>query len=90
MTNRTLFEGTRSYHKKDNFRDALKDGVLLNMDLVDELHGRGKNKTREAYYKDNPEYLKLEYIKVMSNLSLYRCYEYKISNDRVKVISKPL
>lgn len=189
MTNRTLFEGTRSYHKKDNFRDALKylsrknnvvctcklvrqktdkpyytflnpecvqkvskiklshgdfdldapllrynlshvnykfkmlndylgfgevggyaklrphmlrkfnasyltqgclDGVLLNMDLVDELHGRGKNKTREAYYKDNPEYLKLEYIKVMSNLSLYRCYEYKISNDKVKVISKPL
>jgi len=24
MTNRTLFEGTRAYHKKDNFHDALK------------------------------------------------------------------
>lgn len=66
------------------------DSDLLGMDLVDMLHGRGKNKTREAYYKDNPEYLKLEYIKVMSNVSLYRRYEYKISNGKVKVISKPL
>lgn len=189
MTNRTLFEGTMAYHKKDNFEDALKylsrknnavctcklirqktdkpyytflnpecvqrvariklnqrdfdldgsllrynlshvnykfkmlndylgfgevggysklrphmlrkfnatyltqgtlDGDLLGMDLVDMLHGRGKNKTREAYYMDNPELLKREYIKVMNNVSLYRRYEYRISNGNVRVISKPL
>ena len=66
------------------------EGDLLGMDSVDLLHGRGKNKTRQAYYKDNPEYLKLEYIKVMNNVSLYRKYDYKIINGRVKVISKPL
>lgn len=60
------------------------------MDLVDLIQGRGKNKTREAYYKYNPENLKLEYIKVMSNVSLYYSYDYKISKGNVKVISKPL
>ena len=60
------------------------------MDSVDLLHGRGKNKTRQAYYKDNPDFLKLEYIKAMSNISLYRRYDYKIVKGRVKVISKPL
>ena len=189
MTNRTLFEGTKAYHKKDNFEDALKylkrknnvvctcrltrqktdkpyytflnpecvqtiariklkhedfdldapllghglnhvnykfkalndylgfgeaggfarlrphmlrkfnsthlsqgsiGGEMLAMDSVDMLHGRGKNKTRESYYKDNPEFLKLEYIKVMSNVSLYRKYDYSIVNGKVKVISMPL
>ena len=66
------------------------DDVLLNMDLVDELHGCGKNKTRESYFKDNPEYLKLEYIKAMSNISLYYRYEYKIVNGKVKVLYFPL
>ena len=189
MTNQTLFEGTKSYHKKDNFEDALRylsrknnavctcklirqktdkpyytflnpecvqkmariklkhedfdlkspllkynpnhvnykfkllndylgfgevggyaklrphmlrkfnstylnqgtlEGGLLGMNSVDILHGRGKNKTREAYYKDNPDYMKLEYIKVMSNVSLYRRYDWKIVNGKVKVISMPL
>ena len=189
MTNRTLFEGTQSYHKKDNFPEALKyfsrrnnivctcnlirrktdkpyytflnpecvqriariklkqgdfdlespllkydvnhvnrkfkklndylgfgevggyarlrphmlrkfnathltqgsmNDDLLGMDLVDELHGRGKNKTREAYYKDNPEYLKRKYIMAMNNISLYRRYSHEIDNDKIKVISKPL
>ena len=66
------------------------DGDLLAMDSVDMLHGRGKNNTREVYYKDNPDFLKLEYIKVMSNISLYRRYDWKIVNGKVKVISKPL
>ena len=66
------------------------DGNLLGMDRVDLLHGRGKNMTRESYFKDNPELLKLEYIKAMSNISLYRKYDYRIVNGRVKVISKPL
>ncbi len=189
MTNRTFFEGTRMYHKKDDFRDAMKylsrknnvvctckllrqktdkpyytflnpecvqriakvklkqedfdlespllkyelnhvnykfkvlndylgfgeiggyarlrphmlrkfnstylsqgtlEGDLLAMDSIDLLHGRGKNKTRQSYYKDNPDFLKLEYIKVMSNISLYRMYDWKIVNGKVKVISKPL
>ena len=66
------------------------DGDVLNMDLVDELHGRGKDQTRQTYYKDNPEYLKLEYIRAMSNISLYRKYGYEIVNGKVKVISMPL
>ncbi|MEE1157647.1 MAG: hypothetical protein U0K80_09535 [Methanobrevibacter sp.] len=66
------------------------EGDLLGMDSIDLLHGRGKNKTRDAYFKDNPDFLKLEYIKVMSNISLYRRYEWKIVNGKVKVISKPL
>jgi len=40
------------------------------MDLVDMLHGCGKNKIRESYFIDNPEYLKLEYIRAMGNISL--------------------
>lgn len=189
MTNRMLFEGTKSYHKKDNFQDALKylsrrknivctcnlirrktdkpyytflnpecvqklakiklkqedfdlDKPLLNyevnhvnrkfkklndylgfgevggyarlrphmlrkfhatyltqgsmgddllgMNLVDILHGRGKNKTRESYYMDNPEYLKRKYIMAMSNISLYRKYDYEIVCDKINVISRPL
>ena len=66
------------------------DDAILNMNIVDELHGRGKNKTRESYFKDNPEYLKLKYIKAMSNISLYYRYEYKIVNGRIKVSQIPL
>lgn len=62
----------------------------LSMDEIDLLHGRGKNKTRETYFKDNPEYLKLEYIKVMDNVSLYHRYDYKIVNDKIKILAKPL
>ena len=66
------------------------EGELLGMDSIDLLYGRGKNKTRAAYFKDNPDFLKLEYIKVMNNVSLYRRYEWKIINGKVKVISKPI
>ena len=59
---------------------------LLGMDLVDMLHGRGKNRTRESYFMDNPEYLKLEYIRAMSNISLDYKYDYKIVNGKVKVL----
>ena len=62
----------------------------LGMDEIDLLHGCGKNRTRESYFKDNPEYLKLEYIKVMDNISLYHTYDWKAVNGKVKVISKPL
>ena len=60
------------------------------MDSVDLLHGRGKNRTWESYFKDNPVFLKFEYIKVMNNIYLYRRYDWNIVNVKVKVISKPL
>ena len=62
----------------------------LGMDEIDLVHGRGKNKTRESYFKDNPEYLKLEYIKVMDNVSLYHSYDYRIVNGKVRILAKPL
>ncbi|WP_288267545.1 hypothetical protein [uncultured Methanobrevibacter sp.] len=66
------------------------DGNLLAMDSVDMLHGRGKSKTRESYYKDNPEFLKLEYIRAMNNISLYHRYDWKVINGKVRIVSKPL
>ena len=63
------------------------DGVL-DMGLVDELHGRGKNKTRDAYYKDNPEYLKRKYIECMGNVSLYHRYSWEIVDGKIIVYSE--
>ena len=57
---------------------------------VDLLHGRGKNMTRETYYKENPEYLKFEYVKAMNSISLYHRYDWKLVNGKVRIISKPL
>ena len=54
MTNRTLFEGTRAYHKKDNFHDALKylarnNNVVCTCKLI-------RQKTDKPYYTFfNPE-----------------------------------
>lgn len=79
----------RKFHASYLSQGSLESN-LLGMDLVDMLHGRGKNRTRESYFMDNPEYLKLEYIRAMSNISLDYRYDYKIVNGRVKVISKPL
>ena len=58
------------------------------MDEIDLLHGRGKNMARESYFKDNPEYLMLEYVKVMNNVSLYYKYGYIIVNGKVQVLAK--
>lgn len=63
---------------------------LLDMESVDTLHGRGKNSTRESYFKDNPDVLKLSYIKCMSNVSLYHRYTWEIVDGEVKVYSKKL
>ena len=79
----------RKFHATQLSQGTLSDRQL-SMDEVDLLHGRGKNKTRASYFKDNPEFLKVEYIKVMNNVSLYRRYDWKIVNGKVKVISKPL
>ncbi len=79
----------RKFHSTHLNQGSLLEGQL-SMDEIDILHGRGKNKTRESYFKDNPEFLKFEYIKVMNNVSLYRRYDWKIVNGKVKVTSKPL
>lgn len=79
----------RKFHSTHLNQGSLLDGQL-SMDEIDILHGRGKNKARESYFKDNPEFLKFEYIKVMNNVSLYRRYDWKIVNGKVKVTSKPL
>lgn len=62
----------------------------LGMDEIDCLYGRGKNKTRDSYFKGNPGYLKYEYVKVKDNVSLYHKYDYRIVNDKIKVLSKHL
>ncbi|MDO5811350.1 MAG: hypothetical protein Q4Q37_09655 [Methanobrevibacter sp.] len=62
----------------------------LDMDLVDLLHGRGKSKTRKAYFKDNPLELKLKYVEAMNNISLYRKYNYTVVGGEIKIRSKPI
>lgn len=79
----------RKFHSTHLNQGSLLDGQL-GMDEIDLLHGRGKNRTRASYFKDNPEFLKFEYIKVMNNVSLYRRYDWKIVNGRVKILAKPL
>lgn len=61
---------------------------FLDMDIVDNLHGRGKGATREAYFKENPEVLKLSYVKCMNNVSLFHTYSYEIADGEVYVFSK--
>ena len=69
---------------------SLKYNDLLDMEIIDNLHGRGKGATREAYFKNNPDVLKLSYIKCMSNLSLYHKYSYEIIDGEVIVYSEKL
>ena len=63
---------------------------VLGMDIVDNLHGRGKGATREAYFKDNPEVLKLSYIKCMNNVSLYHRYTHEMVDGEVIVYAEKL
>ncbi len=63
---------------------------LLDMDVVDCLHGRSKGATRDAYFKSNPDYLKLEYIRCMSNVSLFHTYSYEVVEDELQVFSHDL
>lgn len=79
----------RKFHSTHLNQESISD-KKLGMDEVDPLHGLGKNKTRESYFMDNPEFLKLEYIKVMNNVSIYRISGWKIVNGKIRVISKPL
>ena len=62
----------------------------LNRNDVDRLHGRGKNQTRESYFKDNPAFLKFEYVKAMNNISLYHEYDWRMVNGKMKISAKKL
>ena len=57
----------------------------MTMDDIDQLQGRGKTLTRESYFKNNPEILKLNYIKAMNNVSLYNKYSYEIKNGIITI-----
>lgn len=63
---------------------------LLDMEIIDNLQGRGKGSTREAYFKNNPDVLKLAYIRCMNNVSLYHRYSYEIVDGEVIVYSEKL
>lgn len=60
----------------------------LTISEIDQFQGRGKNTTQESYYKNNPEILKLNYVKVMNNISLYNTYEYEIKDDKIIIKTK--
>lgn len=52
---------------------------------IDELQGRGKTNTQDAYIKTNPLKQKLLYAKYMNNVSLYNQYTYHIGEDDIIV-----
>jgi integrase len=79
----------RKFHASYLNQGTLEDG-LLNRDDIDALHGRGRDKTRETYFKENPEYLKLKYVTVMSNISLYHKYDFTVVDGRIVVFPRPL
>ena len=79
----------RKFHASYLNQGGLEEG-LLNRDDIDSLHGREKDKTRESYFKANPEYLKLKYVEVMSNISLYHKYDYAIDEGKIVVFPRPL
>lgn len=52
---------------------------------IDELQGRSKTDTQDAYIKTNPLKQKLLYAKYMNNVSLYNQYTYHIGEDDIIV-----
>lgn len=66
----------------------LNQGYLdnnISMEFVDSLQGRGKGLTRDAYFKNNPEVLKLNYVKVLNNISLYNKYDFSINDGELSI-----
>lgn len=80
----------RKFNATSLYQGSLTHNYKLNMDEVDCLHGRGKNQTRQAYFKDNPDFLKLEYVKAMNNVSLYNKYHWEIVDDEIVVFASRL
>ena len=42
------------------------------------------------YFKENPDYLKLKYVKVMNNVSLYHKYDYEVVDGKIVIFPRPL
>lgn len=80
----------RKFNASHLYQGTLDESLLLDMNQVDVLHGRGGNSIRKTYYKNDPEYLKRKYISVMSNVSLYHKYDYEVVGGKVKVLPRPL
>ena len=63
---------------------------LLKADLdsmtIDFLSGRSINKTREAYFKADPEKLKNKYREVVNSLIIRDEYMFKSSNEKIESI----
>lgn len=64
---------------------ALSYEEQLKVSEVDELQGRGKTKTQDAYMKVSKMHQKLLYAKAMNNVSIYNKYDYKIVDDDVVI-----
>ncbi|WP_409200700.1 hypothetical protein [Methanobrevibacter sp. DSM 116169] len=58
---------------------------VLTKEEVDMFHGRGINATHESYFKNNPNILKFNYVKVMNNVSLYNQYSYEVVDNDIIV-----
>ena len=68
------------------FRKFFATHLTANRNIVDALQGRCKSKTHNAYFKENPHFLKIEYVKCLNNISLY--HTYKVQEGEVYVYSK--
>lgn len=66
------------------------EDTFLDREDIDVLQGRGRNKTRQSYFKENPDFMKLKYVKVMSNVSLYHKYDYEVVGGRIVIFPRPL
>lgn len=64
---------------------ALTYEEQLKVSEVDELQGRGKTRTQDAYMKVSKMHQKLLYAKAMNNVSIYNKYDYKIVDDDVEI-----
>ena len=84
---RLRFHMIRKFHSTYLSRGSTDSGQL-SRDDIDCLQGRGKNTTRETYFKDNPMFLKFEYIKTMNNVALFHKYKWKIEDGEIKIFAE--
>lgn len=54
----------RKFHASSLYNDG------MSLDKVNDLQGKAKNKTNEAYFMTNPEDLKYEYIKHLAAVTI--------------------
>lgn len=59
----------RKFHASNLYKGTNENG--LNMDTIDALQGRSKDKTRSSYFIEDPESLKQDYIKAMNKITIF-------------------